>query len=144
MTTSIRYVCPRCENQASFDAEESQPVYVVSCGKCNKSFAARMMTVRAKSGTKSKVGRTYSVRGQYLTGQEDVVSFSKAGVDDIEMRSGDLISIYHFVDKKGKIGQVGVVHNHKINKFYRANAAGCASVVILAILFGGLATFWLI
>lgn len=143
MTTRISYVCPRCNHQASFDAAEKQPVYVVTCGKCSKPFAARVMTVRAKSGTKSKTSRQFSVRGQYLTGQEDVVNFTKPGAEDIEMRSGDLISINHYVNKKGKIGMVGLVENHKVNKFYKVNPAGCASVVILAILVGGLAAVWL-
>jgi hypothetical protein len=131
-TERVSLVCPSCDKQSLHEIP-AHGVGEVTCPLCQKGFATRVVTIRAKrsAGNKKLNTRSFSVRTEDLNGREDLIEFQRPGTEDFELRSRDLAA-FSYVG-----GRLYVVQNLTIGRTMRIAspfAVGCVAVAIAVIL----------
>jgi hypothetical protein len=116
-----RLRCPHCRKRVDLEVEPPESRYSVECDHCNKSFRARIVTIRAKRsrGDRNANSRAFSIRAITASGQEEFLEFSNASYEDFELRQGDEAG-FLFVN-----GEVRVVHNFTIGRVWFVSRPSC-------------------
>ncbi|MCA9490391.1 MAG: hypothetical protein KC621_10715 [Myxococcales bacterium] len=144
-TKKLSIRCPYCVRDGEYELPDLQGRYSFSCTRCTKPFMTKVMVVRAKSGRQNKKEdqRELKLRGKYPDGREDHIILVKAGTEDIEARSGDLIAMSYRIES-GKAVLPVVLYNYNIGKHWFITApggCGCAAAVMLVVLATASAVF---
>lgn len=113
-----RVVCPECFRESSLTVLPGRSWYDITCPFCRASFSYGIFKVRAKSSKGQRLRETrydlltgrqrtyitdewrdFSVRVIDFSGREDLIEFSKAGIENFDIREGDIIAFYYYRHK---------------------------------------------
>jgi hypothetical protein len=136
-TQQTNLLCPKCTKQSAYSVSTSESANQLKCEHCKATFTAWIVKIRAKHSRQDKRANTrrYSVRVVSLAGREDLIEFTQTGINDFELRSGDL-AVFSYLNKK-----LLLIENLTIGR-YLSLKSGCSTVtIVICLLLAGALVF---